>query len=173
MEHFSSTGQKESTKFKRNSSAFCCYKKNVSVPAPSPGLQSCPHKELSAQTALFEPPLLPFEFPASSPLLPSNGLLQFLPPVWDKPKWLIISGQYVVMLYFTSILVLTEPSELPKARFLQTQSLYGPRLRLSNMKPASQIALLLGGWSGSSGPHLELPCHPGKHHQRDHDLIMT
>lgn len=54
--------------------------KNFSVPAPSPGLESCPHKELSAQTALSEPPLLPFEFPASFPLLPSDGLLQFLPP---------------------------------------------------------------------------------------------
>lgn len=100
------------------------------------------------------------------------GFFNFCLQSRDKPKWLVISGRYMVLLEcFTSILVLTEPSELPTARFLQTQSLCGPRLRLSNMKPASQTAPLLGGWSGSSGPHLEWPCRPGKDHQRDHDLI--
>lgn len=66
-------------KKQKNKWKFC-------VPGLSPGLESCPHKEPSGQTVLSGPPLLPFGFPASSPLSPSNGLLQFLPPAWDTQR---------------------------------------------------------------------------------------
>lgn len=56
------------------------------VPVLSPGLESYFHKEISGQKALSEPLPLPSEFPASSPLLPLTGLLQFQPRVWKATK---------------------------------------------------------------------------------------
>lgn len=69
-------------------------KGKFSVPALSPGLGSSSRKAPSGQTALSEPPLLPFESPVSSPLLPSNEPLQFLPPAWDTKRWLKRSSDF-------------------------------------------------------------------------------
>lgn len=86
---------------------------------------------------------------------------------FDLNQYYVLIEGGVTTKAFMCCFTLTALFERLVARFWRIQSLCGRHLHLSNMIPASQTVPLLDGWSGSSGPHQESPCHPGDRKRTD------